>query len=449
MKIKLPATVKMVLDSLQAKGYEAYAVGGCVRDSILGRMPQDWDITTSATPEQVKQIFPRTIDTGIQHGTVTVLIGGSQHEVTTYRVDGKYSDGRHPESVTFTASLEEDLRRRDFTINAMAYNEQTGLVDLYGGMVDLQRKRIRCVGDAEQRFSEDALRIMRAVRFSAQLHFSIEQKTIDGIRLLAPTLRKISAERVCMELTKLITSDHPEYLQTAYETGITAVVFPEFDRMMETPQNNPHHRYSVGEHTLAAMQACDAERVLRFTMLLHDVGKPECRTTDESGVDHFYRHAQIGADLAGKIMRRLKMDNDTIHLVKLLIMYHDARIEPTEKSVRRLLNKVGKENFPLLMQVQTADTKAQSKWRQEEKLQRIAMVTETAQRILEEGQCVSLSELAVNGKDLINAGVPKGPQIGQLLQLALDRVLENPAANSKEILLQYIREAIGPKNASE
>ena len=226
MKIRLPATVKAIIDTLQAKGFEAYAVGGCVRDSILGRKPDDWDITTSARPEQVKKIFQRTVDTGLAHGTVTVLLGSGVHEVTTYRIDGEYEDSRHPRDVTFTASLEEDLKRRDFTINAMAYNETAGLVDLYGGMEDLQKRRIRCVGNPLDRFGEDALRIMRSVRFSAQLHFSIEKKTWEAVKVLAPTLSRISAERICAELLKLLLSYHPEEIKTAWEAGITRVVLP-------------------------------------------------------------------------------------------------------------------------------------------------------------------------------------------------------------------------------
>ena len=345
MKIQLPATVKAVIDTLQAKGFEAYAVGGCVRDSILGRRPDDWDITTSARPLQVKEIFHRTVDTGIAHGTVTVLFGGGAHEVTTYRLDGEYEDARHPKEVTFTASLREDLRRRDFTINAMAYNEKEGLVDLYGGMEDLQRKRIRCVGDPMERFQEDALRILRAVRFSAQLNFCIEEETWEAIKKLAPTLSKISAERICAELMKLLLSAHPDYLRKAYEAGVTRIVLPEFDRLMDTPQNNPHHCLNVGEHTLKSLCAAPAEKLLRLTMLLHDMGKPACRTTDEQGIDHFRGHGEVSAGIAQKIMRRLRMDNDTVRKVITLIRYHDWRLEPSQREVRRAVNRIGRELF--------------------------------------------------------------------------------------------------------
>ena len=274
IKILLPEKVNMIIETIQAAGFEAYAVGGCVRDSILGRIPDDWDITTSAKPHEIKKLFKRTIDTGIQHGTVTVMLDKDGYEVTTYRIDGEYEDSRHPKEVTFTSNLKEDLRRRDFTINAMAYNEKVGLVDIFEGMSDIEKKVIRCVGDAKERFTEDALRMMRAVRFSAQLGYSIDEDTKNAIKELAPTLQKISAERIQVELVKLVLSPNPDYLKIAYETGITAQVFPEFDLCMETKQNNPHHMYSVGEHTLWSMKHIKADRVLRLAMLFHDMGKP-------------------------------------------------------------------------------------------------------------------------------------------------------------------------------
>ena len=249
-KLRLPEAVTSIIRTLESHGYEAYAVGGCVRDSLLGRAPSDWDITTSALPAQVKRLFRRTVDTGLQHGTVTVLMENEGYEVTTYRVDGVYEDGRHPKEVTFTASLEEDLKRRDFTINAMAYNPGTGIVDLFSGMTDMEHKIIRCVGDPLERFTEDALRIMRAVRFSAQLGFSIQDQTKQALSVLAPNLKLVSAERIRTELVKLLVSPHPDYLRTAYEAGITRIFFPEWDACMETPQNTPHHCYSVGEHIL-------------------------------------------------------------------------------------------------------------------------------------------------------------------------------------------------------
>lgn len=438
MRLNLPASVDAIIDSLQAKGYEAYAVGGCVRDSILGCKPDDWDITTSATPWQVKEIFNRTVDTGLQHGTVTVLMGNYAHEVTTYRIDGDYEDGRHPKEVTFTASLEEDLKRRDFTINAMAYNDKSGLIDLYGGIEDLQRKCIRCVGNAEERFKEDALRIMRALRFSAQLDFGIDQETYDAVRELSPTLAKISAERIATELTKLLVSGHPEYIQHAYDTGITKVILPEFDAVMETPQNNPHHCYNVGRHTIESLKYTPADKVLRLTMLLHDIGKPACRTTDEDGIDHFKGHAMEGMELARDILQRLKFDNDTIYQVTNLIKWHDCRMEPSLKTIRKILNKIGPNLFEKLLTVQYADTMAQSGFCRKEKIQRITEVEACFKEILESNQCISLKDLEVTGQDLIALGLKPGPQIGQLLNQALDQVLEEPEKNERNYLLSFI-----------
>jgi tRNA nucleotidyltransferase (CCA-adding enzyme) len=443
VKIKLPATVKAVLDGLHAKGYEAYAVGGCIRDSVLGRRPDDWDITTSALPRQVKEIFGRTVDTGIAHGTVTVLLGSKAHEVTTYRIDGEYGDGRHPDQVTFTASLAEDLKRRDFTVNAMAYNEEEGLIDLCGGMEDLQKKLIRCVGDPMERFSEDALRILRAVRFSAQLNFGIDRETLAGIIRLAPTLEKISAERICTELLKLIGSDHPDYLKVAYEAGITKIILPEFDAMMQTPQNNPYHCFGVGDHTLKSMCAIEAGRITRLAMLLHDVGKPLCRTTDEAGIDHFKEHGPLGAELAGKIMRRLKLDNDTIRKVKELVRYHDWRIQPEEKQVRRAVNRIGEELFPILLKIQNADMLAQDPKYMPQNLQRIIGVTACYEKIIREKQCISLKDLQVTGADILELGCKPGPEVGKLLRLALEEVLEDPGKNDRTWLMEFLRAKTG------
>ncbi len=437
MKLKLPASVDAIISSLQAKGYEAYAVGGCVRDYILNRKPDDWDITTSATPWQVKEIFNRTIDTGLQHGTVTVLFGGNAHEVTTYRIDGDYEDGRHPKDVTFTASLDEDLKRRDFTINAMAYNDKEGLVDLYGGLLDLQRSCIRCVGDPVERFGEDALRILRALRFAAQLDFGIEQNTYNAIRGMAHTLKKISAERIATELIKLLTSGHPEYMEHMYELEITRVILPEFDAMMSTPQNNPHHCYHVGGHTIESLKYVPADKVLRLTMLFHDMGKPSCRVTDADGIDHFKGHAQAGMEISRKVMQRLKLDNDTIYQVTSLIKWHDYRMTPTQENVRVMLNKTGPDLFEKLLDVQYADTMAQSGYYRKEKLQRITGVRQCFAEVMKAGQCYSLKDLKLTGQDLISMGTKPGPRIGQMLNTVLEQVLKYPEKNQRDYLLFY------------
>lgn len=438
VKIELPEPVREIIHILEQAGYEAFAVGGCVRDSLLHRIPNDWDITTSARPAQVKELFRRTVDTGIAHGTVTVMMGQDGYEVTTYRLDGEYEDSRHPKEVTFTASLTEDLKRRDFTINAMAYSETRGLVDEFGGVQDLEYGLIRCVGDADERFLEDALRILRAVRFSSQLGYSIEEKTGEAISRLAGRLKNISAERIMAELTKLLLSPHPDYLKIAWETGITSAILPEFDRIMDLPQNNPHHFTTVGEHTLLAVKAVPAQRVLRFTMLFHDMGKPACQSVDENGTDHFYGHAQESSKLARAILKRLKSDRELMDQVSLLTAWHDVKIEPGKKAVRRALSKLGKENFPLLMQIKYADLEGQSSYEKVEKQKYLTDLEFIYREILKDGDCLTVRDLAVNGRDLIGEGMQPGPALGAVLDTMLQDVLENPGHNTREYLLENL-----------
>ena len=444
MKMKLPKSVNQIIRSLQTAGYDAYAVGGCVRDALLGREPQDWDITTSATPEVVKSLFSHTIDTGIVHGTVTVMQNHVGYEVTTYRIDGEYADGRHPNEVTFTDNLLEDLRRRDFTINAMAYNDERGLVDAFEGEADLARGILRCVGDASERFSEDALRMLRAVRFAAQLDFAIEERTAQAIRELSGTLEKVSAERIQTELVKILTSDHPEELRQAWELGLTAVFLPEFDCMMKAPQNNKHHCCSVGEHTLCALQEVQKDKVLRLTMLLHDVAKPACTSEDENGSQHFYGHPELGADMARQILRRLKFDNDTTARVCALVRFHDERPPLQEHILRRFVSRVGQERIPDLLAVKRADTLAQSTYHRQEKLEYVEALAKMYTRFLEDRQCLRKQDLAVNGKDLIALGIEPGPRIGAALDELLERVLDEPALNTKEKLLTLAHNFITP-----
>ena len=438
IKIELPLKVNKIITTLQQNGYEAYAVGGCVRDSILGREPEDWDITTSAMPEETKALFQKTFDTGIEHGTVTVLLEKEGFEVTTYRIDGKYEDNRHPREVTFTRSLKEDLLRRDFTINAMAYNEKDGLVDIFGGIDDLQKGMIRCVGNARERFSEDALRILRGIRFAAQLGFSIEEETRQGMKELAPTLQNISAERVQVELIKMIVSTRPELLRDAYELGITKQFLPEFDRLMMTEQDTPHHMYNVGEHTLQAMRNIRSDKVLRLTMLLHDMGKPALKTMDEAGVAHFKKHAAESEKIAKRILKRLKFDNDTLNKVTKLVFYHDYRMPATPKNVRRAMNKIGEDLFPYYMEVRRADVLAQSMYRREEKIRNLDEIEEIYKEIVRNKECVSLRSLAITGKDLIDAGMEPGKEIGEKLNELLELVIENPELNTKEKLMERV-----------
>lgn len=435
MKIDLPKNVKIIIEQLNKNGFEAYAVGGCVRDSILGRMPNDWDITTSADPMSVKRIFKRTVDTGLKHGTVTVLMGSESFEVTTYRVDGKYEDGRHPKEVSFTSSLKEDLLRRDFTINAMAYNDNDGLVDIFGGIEDIGKKLIRSVGDPRERFGEDALRLLRAIRFAAQLGYEIEDETYKAIGELAGTLEKISAERIQTELVKTITSDNPGMIKTAYELGLTRVFLPEIDVCFETNQDNPHHCYTVGDHIIHAMEASNNSKNVRLTMLLHDIAKPVCKVLDEKGIGHFQGHPVKSSEMSKKILTRLKFDNATIDTVCRLVKYHDERIEKGEKYMRRAMNHIGEDAFPIIFDVFEADISAQSDYQREIKYQRLKDNIEDYNRIIEKKQCVYLKDLKVTGKDLIEAGVNPGPKLGEILNAMLEEVIDNPDSNDKDYLI--------------
>jgi len=446
MDFWIPQKVNDIIEELIQHGYEAYAVGGCVRDMVLGREPEDWDITTSATPMEVKRIFRRTVDTGIIHGTVTVLVDKEHFEVTTYRLDGEYEDNRHPKAVSFTSSLTEDLKRRDFTINAMAYNNKEGFIDLFGGMEDIKKGLIRCVGSAKERFDEDALRILRAVRFSAQLGFIIEEETLKAIKEKVFHLNNISAERIRVELTKLILSDHPDRLEDLFETGITKVVLPEFDAMMITQQNNIHHSYSVGEHTIRAVvevagsiqenrYSARERTILRWTMLLHDIEKPNTKSIGKDEQDHFYGHQEKGALVAKNILKRLKFDNDTLDSVVHLVRYHDYRFVLTPAGMRKAASIIGKDYMELLFEVNRADTSAKNPKYTKEKEERLISARRLYQDILKREECVSLKELRINGKDLIAAGLKPGREMGDILNRLLTEVMEDPAKNQKEILL--------------
>lgn len=463
--MQIPKKVKYILNQFISHGYEAYVVGGCVRDSLLGKLPDDWDITTSAKPNEVKALFARTIDTGIVHGTVTVLLEKEGFEVTTYRIDGEYEDSRHPKKVEFTRNLREDLSRRDFTINAMAYNETEGLVDLFGGLEDIKNRQIRCVRDAAERFSEDALRILRAFRFSAQLDFEIEETTLMAAKEQAEKLQAISAERIREELTKLLLSNHPERLLFASQAKVTAIVLPEFDRMLCVTQENPHHCATVGIHSLNAVQWIAQQQAeseqplwlsavhasshsekkcrlyLRLAALLHDVAKPDTKKIDENGIAHFYGHANKGAKQAEQILRRLRFDNETIEFVCRLIFYHDYRYGLTgnklnETSLRRMANKVGKDLIELLFFLQEADIKAQNPNYLSENLEYLNRARQLYFKIKEQKDCIQLKELEVNGKDLIAIGYSPGKQIGTTLNELLEYVLVHPEENVKERLLK-------------
>ncbi len=442
-KITMPAGARYIIEQLNNHGFEAYIVGGCVRDSLLGKYPNDWDITTSATPYEVKDIFDRTIDTGIQHGTVTVLVGkdisnGDEYafEVTTYRIDGEYTDHRRPDKVQFTVSLEEDLKRRDFTINAMAYNDEQGIIDIFGGIKDLEGGIVRCVGNPTHRFDEDALRILRAVRFAAQLGFEIDEPTKQAMAAQAKFLNDISAERIQVELTKLITSKHPDRLREAYELGITAIVLPEFDAMMKCSQNNPYHKYTVGEHTIKVMEAIPNVSSLRYAALLHDVAKPLTKVTDNNGIDHFRNHPSIGADMAKKVLRRLKLDNNTIDKVTLLVANHDYGMGGIgAKAFRKFLSRLGKENFADFMEIKKADIKGQSDYKLSDREAVLASMEQYYQEIQEKNQCLSIKDLAIDGNYLIKEmDIKPGPELGRILKTLLEKVLDDPEVNTVETL---------------
>lgn len=449
IQIELPDKVKSIISDIENAGFEAYAVGGCVRDSVLGRIPQDWDITTSAKPQDIKSIFRRTVDTGIEHGTVTVMLGNEGFEVTTYRIDGIYEDSRHPKDVTFTDRLTEDLRRRDFTINAMAYSDRTGIVDEFNGLECIESKTIKAVGNPKDRLSEDALRILRAIRFSAQLDYEIDEDTKQAIYELKESLKNISAERICTEIVKLLKSDHPDRIRDAYNLGITKVIMPEFDVAMNTEQNTIHHMYTVGEHTIQTLLNINRykdlfsdreNRILKLTMLFHDFGKPECRVVDKvTGADHFKGHPLKSKEIANDIMHRLRLDNDTINNVKILVEYHDFRPSLTETEVRKAIVVVGPERMKMLFAVQRADTYSQSMYEREEKLQRIDTFEKLFDEIIEKNDCISLKQLAVSGSDLIKAGMKPGPELGQVLNKLFSHVLDVPEHNTKEYLLDYAK----------
>ena len=448
MQIEVPSKVRTIIDTLQDNGFEAYAVGGCVRDSYLGLTPNDWDITTNALPAQVKKLFRRTVDIGIEHGTVKVMMGNDGYEITTYRIDGEYEDSRHPKNVTFTADLSEDLRRRDFTINAMAYSEKTGLVDLFGGVSDLEAGLIRAVGDPEERFSEDALRILRALRFSARFGYDIEDKTKEAMIRMAPSLSNISAERIREELEKLICSDNPDRMRWAYIFGVTAVILPEWDVMMKCAQTTPHHFTNVGDHTILVLEyivsnyadiCAGDDRLLRLAALLHDIAKPVMKTTGKDGINHFTGHPAESEKMTEQVLRRLKYDNDTIGKVKKLVRYHDDAPDLTYPAVRRFIAAAGVPNMENLLRLKYADLYAHTKYKLDEKLAGIVKLEEMYRKIIEDGDCLCVKDLAVNGHDLMDIGIPNGPAVGEALGKLLDAVLDDPAMNEKDRLLKLLK----------
>lgn len=431
----IPSEVSHILNTLNENHHKAYVVGGCVRDGLLLKEPTDWDITTSALPGEVKALFPRTYDTGIQHGTVTVVENDRNYEITTFRTEGAYVDHRRPEKVEFTSSIEEDLSRRDFTMNAIAFHPREGFIDPFSGKEDIQKRQIRAVGNPDLRFTEDALRMVRAVRFSAQLDFEIEKETFRAIKDHAPLLQSISAERIREELNKLLLSSHPMKLLLLRETGILSLLLPEFEACFHVEQKNPHHVYNVGLHSLHAASHIENVLELRWAMLLHDLGKAHTKTTDEKGIDHFYGHMAVSEKLAKNILRRLKFDNRTTNTICRLIYFHDRPIEPREKVLKKALLAMGDDLFLDLMKVKRADKRAQHPDFMVSGLEAVEKVQALYFEIKNRKECFQLKDLAVNGQDLINIGFQKDSSIGTLLDQLLEAVIENPGLNTKEQLL--------------
>ena len=441
MTMDMPKNVDTAINLLQSAGFEAYAVGGCVRDSLLGKTPNDWDITTSAKPEDMKSVFAdfHCIDTGIKHGTVTVVIDGEPLEITTFRLDGEYEDNRHPKSVTFTSNLGADLGRRDFTVNAMAYSKMTGTVDLFGGQNDLKNKIIRCVGDPDRRFNEDALRILRALRFASALDFEIEEKTAQSLLKNCALLGNISEERIAKELLKLVCGKGAKRILTDF-APVLFEILPELQPMYKNSHDNPHHCYDIYEHTLIAVESIDPEPTLRFAMLLHDCGKPAVKKFDENSVAHFYGHQRISAEISAQILARLKVSNKFRDEILFLVSNHDRweLYENTEK-MPRYLSKFGLDGVLNLLKVMRADVLAQSpEYRY--RLDQIADAEEIAKNLAAQKPCLSLSELQINGRTLMDIGIPQGRKLGAVLAQLLDEVIDGVTKNTQEALTTRARE---------
>ena len=438
IKINIPEDANELIHTLQNNGHSAYIVGGCVRDSILGRTPHDYDICTSATPSEMLEIFKdkKIIETGLQHGTVTVVVNGKPYEITTYRIDGIYSDNRRPDTVTFTDKLVEDLRRRDFTINAMAYNDEEGLIDPFNGMEDIKYKKISCVGCAEDRFREDALRILRAIRFAAQLEFAIMPGTDWEIHKQYKNLENISIERINSEFCKIASSDDFCVELLLYK-DVFSLFIPELKDMFDFPQNNPWHIWDVFGHTIHAVEYCDSDDlVVRLAVFFHDFGKPHSYQDGEDGIRHFKGHGKVSADITDSIMKRLRFDNETRNNVVELVYYHDATFEVGKKYVKRWLNKIGEKQFRRLLQVKKADNKAQNLELSSDRIKELSEIEALIDEVLQEDECFSLKDLAVNGKDLIGVGYKSGKELGNTLNKLLQLVIDGDCPNEKKKLLQ-------------
>lgn len=432
----LNENAKWIIARLQQNGYPCYAVGGCVRDSLMGREPHDWDFTTPALPDEIERLFSdcRTVNFGKEFGTIAVVLDGTPYEITTYRIDGEYSDGRHPDAVSFSSSLTDDLARRDFTINAMAYNDDEGLIDPFDGQRDLGFGVIRCVGTATRRFAEDALRILRALRFASTLGFSIEPTTSDAILSGRRMLTEISPERIRDELLKLLCGEKVDFVLRRYRSVI-AVFIPELLGTFDFEQNTPHHNRDVYRHSVAAVKNIEPDPLLRTVMLFHDIGKPMSRTVDKHGVSHYKNHPILGAAMTEEILRRLCLPRLFIEEACTLIRYHDLRLQPDPVKIKRYLNLLGAKTMRKLYKIRLADTLAQSMHLRQEKLDGLEAVNREMERILASGECYNLHMLAVNGSDLIHLGVGTGQRIGEILSVLLEKVITGELPNEKEPLI--------------
>lgn len=441
MNIVLPKNVKTIIKILNTHNYEAFIVGGCVRDSVIGLTPHDWDICTNAKPEEIKKCFENfnTFDSGIKHGTISVVLDGEVFEVTTYRIDGTYSDNRRPDSVTFTSDITQDLARRDFTINAMAYNEKRGLIDPYGGRNDLSDKIIKCVGNPDFRFNEDALRIIRALRFASVYNFEIDDETAKSIHKNADLPNNIAVERISVELNKLLSGNGAEKILNNYR-DVIAVFIPEIKPMFDYNQHTKHHNRDLWHHTIYAVKSIDNTPLLRMSMLLHDIGKPKACKRDEDGTCHFKGHPKYSAEMAETILRRLKYSNDFIETCITLIKYHDVRFSGSKRQLRHVMSAIGDKNVEFLLKIQRADIMAQSDYKHKEKLEKLDLACQTYKEILADKDCFTLKQLKINGNDIKNLGLSEGIKIGKILNMLLSLVIEDKINNEKSALIKKAEE---------
>lgn len=433
----MPKDVEKIIEHLNSAGYEAYVVGGCVRDSIMEKTPHDWDICTSATPEVVKSLFSHTTDYGMKHGTITVFADKEGYEITTFRAETDYSDHRHPDTVEFVADLKSDLSRRDFTINALAYNNESQLIDMFNGLDDIRNQMIRCVGNADERFKEDALRILRALRFAATLGFDIEDKTSEAIHYNVHLLKYIAEERKRDELMKLLGGNYTTKILLEY-SDVIAEVIPEIQLCVGFNQNNRYHCYDVYEHMVHAVEN-GITPIEKFALLIHDIGKPHCYTEDKKG-GHFYGHPAISEEIAKDVVNHLKFDNDSKKAVLELVKYHDIEIPVTKKSVLKLLNRLGEERALQLMDIKLADILAHAPGTQDALIEKWKIFNRLLGEVLVEGNCFSRKNLAVNGNDIKALGVSEGPEIGRIIQTLMGEVMSEQLANEKEVLLNRANE---------